>query len=138
MQMANELVMQVMRELARRSDSGPMISVRGREASSSCFESRPALKPDLGLDSREERFLRCLAAGGRTSDGAGGVAVGCPAEGRSMDLCLERGRETRAPKSAVKAERCEMRVSRQPRFIKGRSAIGLDELAERLEGRDRP
>lgn len=136
MQMANELVMQVMRELARRPGSGPVISVRGREAFSSGSELRPASKPGLGLDSKEERFLRRLADGGRASNGAGGAASGRPAEGRSTDLCLERGRETRAPMSAGKAERCEMSVSRQSRFGRGRSAIGLDELAER-EGRGR-
>lgn len=148
--MANELVMQVMRELARRSGSVPVISARGRGASSSGSgasgselrsELRPASKPGLGLDSREERFLRRLADGGRASNGAGGAASGRPAEGRSMDSYLERGRETRAPMSAGKAERHEverheMSVSRQSRFGRGRSAIGLDELAER-EGRGR-
>ena len=146
--MANELVMQVMKELARRPGSGPVVSARVREASSSGSrasgselrsELRPASKPDLGLDSREERFLRLLANGGRASNGAG--AAGRPAEGRSMDSYLERGRETRAPMSAGKAERHEverheMSVSRQSRFGRGRSAIGLDELAER-EGRGR-
>lgn len=148
--MANELVMQVMRELARRSGSGPVSSARGREASSSGSgasgselrsELRPTSKPGLGLDSREEDFLRRLADGGRASNGAGGAASGRPAEGRSMDSYLERGRETRAPMSAGKAERHEverheMSVSRQSRFGRGRSAIGLDELAER-EGRGR-
>ena len=152
--MANELVMQVMRELARRSGSGPVSSARGREASSSGSgasgselrselrsELKPASKPGLGLDSKEERFLRRLADGDRASNGAGGAASGRPAEGRSMDSYLERGRETRAPMSAGKAERHEverheMSVSRQSRFGRGRSAIGLDELAER-EGRGR-
>ena len=133
--MANELVMQVMRELARRPGSGPVISVRGREAFSSGSELRPASKPGLGLDSKEERFLRRLADGGRASNGAG-ATVGRPAEGWSTDSYPERGRETRAPMSAGKAERCEMSVSRQSRFGRGRSAIGLDELAER-EGRGR-
>lgn len=101
---------------------------------------RPASKPGLGLDSREEDFLRRLADGGRASNGAG-AASGRPAEGRSMDSYLERGRETRALMSAGKAERHEverheMSVSRQSRFGRGRSAIGLDELAER-EGRGR-
>ena len=144
--MANELVMQVMKELARRPGSVPVISARVKEASSSGSgasgsELRPASKPGLGLDSREERFLRRLADGGRASNGAGGAASGRPAEGRSMDSYLERGRETRAPMSAGKAERHEverheMSVSRQSRFGRGRSAIGLDELAER-EGRGR-
>ena len=147
--MANELVMQVMRELARRPGSVPVISARVREASSSGSgasgselrsELRPTSKPGLGLDSREEDFLRRLADGGRASNGAG-AASGRPAEGRSMDSYLERGRETRAPMSAGKAERHEverheMSVSRQSRFGRGRSAIGLDELAER-EGRGR-
>ena len=144
--MANELVMQVMKELARRPGSVPVISARVKEASSSGSgasgsELRPASKPDLGLDSKEERFLRRLADGGRASNGAGGAASGRLAEGRSMDSYLERGRETRAPMSAGKAERHEverheMSVSRQSRFGRGRSAIGLDELAER-EGRGR-
>ena len=103
-------------------------------------ELRPTSKPGLGLDSKEEDFLRRLADGGRASNGAG-ATVGCPVEGRSMDSYLERGRETRVPMSAGKAERHEverheMSVSRQSRFGRGRSAIGLDELAER-EGRGR-
>ena len=138
--MANELVMQVMKELARRPGSGPVVSARVREASSSGSrasgselrsELRPASKPDLGLDSREERFLRLLANGGRASNGAG--AASRPAEGRSTNSYLERGRGTRAPMSV---ERREMSLSRQSRSIRGRSAIGLDELAER-EGRGR-
>ena len=138
--MANELVMQVMRELARRSGSGPVSSARGRGASSSGSgasgselrsELRPTSKPGLGLDSREERFLRLLANGGRASNGAG--AASRPAEGRSTNSYLERGRGTRAPMSV---ERREMSLSRQSRSIRGRSAIGLDELAER-EGRGR-
>lgn len=138
--MANELVMQVMKELARRPGSVPVVSARVREASSSGSrasgselrsELRPASKPDLGLDSREERFLRLLANGGRASNGAG--AASRPAEGRSTNSYLERGRGTRAPMSV---ERREMSLSRQSRSIRGRSAIGLDELAER-EGRGR-
>ena len=149
MQMANELVMQVMKELARRPGSGPVVSARVRGASSSSgsessgSESRPELrselrselrptsKPDLGLDPKEERFLRLLANGGRASNGAG--AASRPAEGRSTNSYLERGRGTRAPMSV---ERREMSFSRQSRSIRGRSAIGLDELAER-EGRGR-
>ena len=152
--MANELVMQVMKELARRPGSGPVVSARVREASSSGSrasgselrselrpELRPASKPDLGLDSKEEDFLRRLADGGRASNGAG-ATVGRPAEGWSTGSYLERGRETRAPMSAGKAERHEverheMSVPRQSRFGRGRSAIGLDELAER-EGGGRP
>ena len=138
--MANELVMQVMKELARRPGSGPVISARVRGASSSGSESRselrselrPASKPDLGLDLKEERFLRLLANGGRASNGAG--AASRPAEGRSTNSYLERGRGTRAPMSV---ERREMSASRQSRSMRGRSAIGLDELAER-EGRGRP
>ena len=147
--MANELVMQVMRELARRSGSGPVSSARGREASSSGSgasgselrsELRPTSKPGLGLDSREEDFLRRLADGGRASDGAG-ATVGRPAEGWSTDSYPERGRETRAPGFAGKAERHEAERrdrggARQIRSVRGRSAIGLDELAER-EGRGR-
>lgn len=147
--MANELVMQVMRELARRSGSVPVISARGRGASSSGSgasgselrsELRPASKPGLGLDSREEDFLRRLADGGRASNGAG-ATVGRPAEGWSTDSYPERGRETRAPGFAGKAERHEAERrdrggARQIRSVRGRSAIGLDELAER-EGRGR-
>lgn len=147
--MANELVMQVMRELARRSGSGPVSSARGRGASSSGSgasgselrsELRPTSKPGLGLDSREEDFLRRLADGGRASNGAG-ATVGRPAEGRSTDSYPERGRETRAPGFAGKAERHEAERrdrggARQIRSVRGRSAIGLDELAER-EGRGR-
>lgn len=147
--MANELVMQVMRELARRSGSGPVSSARGREASSSGSgasgselrsELRPTSKPGLGLDSREEDFLRRLADGGRASNGAG-ATVGRPAEGWSTDSYPERGRETRAPGFAGKAERHEAERrdrggARQIRSVRGRSAIGLDELAER-EGRGR-
>lgn len=147
--MANELVMQVMRELARRSGSVPVVSARGRGASSSGSgasgselrsELRPASKPGLGLDSREEDFLRRLADGGRASNGAG-ATVGRPAEGWSTDSYPERGRETRAPGFAGKAERHEAERrdrggARQIRSVRGRSAIGLDELAER-EGRGR-
>ncbi|WP_299077223.1 hypothetical protein [uncultured Fretibacterium sp.] len=147
--MANELVMQVMRELARRSGSGPVSSARGRGASSSGSgasgselrsELRPTSKPGLGLDSREEDFLRRLADGGRASNGAG-ATVGRPAEGWSTDSYPERGRETRAPGFAGKAERHEAERrdrggARQIRSVRGRSAIGLDELAER-EGRGR-
>lgn len=149
--MANELVMQVMRELARRSGSEPVSSAQGREASSSGSgasgselrsELRPASKPGLGLDSREERFLRRLADGGRASNGAGGAASGRLAEGRNTGSYPERGRETRAPMSAGKAERREAERrdrggARQIRSIRGRSAIGLDELAKR-EGGGRP
>ena len=147
--MANELVMQVMRELARRSGSGPVSSARGRGASSSGSgasgselrsELRPTSKPGLGLDSREEDFLRRLADGGRASNGAG-ATVGRPAEGWSTDSNPERGQETRAPGFAGKAERHEAERrdrggARQIRSVRGRSAIGLDELAER-EGRGR-
>ena len=140
--MANELVMQVMKELARRSGSVPVISARVKEASSSGSgasgsELRPASKPDLGLDSKEERFLRRLADGGRASNGAGGAAVSRLAEGRSTGSYLERGRETRTPVSAGKTERREMSLSSPSRSLRGRSAIGLDELAER-KGRGRP
>lgn len=140
--MANELVMQVMKELARRPGSVPVISARVKEASSSGSgasgsELRPASKPDLGLDSKEERFLRRLADGGRASNGAGGAAVSRLAEGRSTGSYLERGRETRTPVSAGKTERREMSLSSPSRSLRGRSAIGLDELAER-EGRGRP
>ena len=144
--MANELVMQVMKELARRPGSGPVISARVKEASSSGSgasgselrsELRPASKPGLGLDSKEERFLRRLADGGRASNGAGGAAVSRLAEGRSTGSYLERGRETRTPVSAGKTERREMSLSSPSRSLRGRSAIGLDELAER-EGRGRP
>ena len=140
--MANELVMQVMKELARRPGSVPVISARVKEASSSGSgasgselrsELRPASKPGLGLDSKEERFLRRLADGGR----AGGAAVSRLAEGRSTGSYLERGRETRTPVSAGKTERREMSLSSPSRSLRGRSAIGLDELAER-EGRGRP
>ena len=147
--MANELVMQVMRELARRSGSGPVSSARGRGASSSGSgasgselrsELRPTSKPGLGLDSREEDFLRRLADGGRASNGAG-ATVGRPAEGWNTGSYPERGRETRAPGFAGKAERHEAERrdrggARQIRSVRGRSAIGLDELAER-EGRGR-
>ena len=140
--MANELVMQVMKELARRPGSVPVISARVKEASSSGSgasgsELRPASKPDLGLDSKEERFLRRLADGGRASNGAGGAAVSRLAEGRSTGSYLERGRETRTPVSAGKTERREMSLSSPSRSLRGRSAIGLDELAER-KGRGRP
>lgn len=101
---------------------------------------RPTSKPGLGLDSREEDFLRRLADGGRASNGAG-ATVGRPAEGWSTDSYPERGRETRAPGFAGKAERHEAERrdrggARQIRSVRGRSAIGLDELAER-EGRGR-
>ncbi|WP_299299568.1 hypothetical protein [uncultured Fretibacterium sp.] len=144
--MANELVMQVMKELARRPGSVPVISARVKEASSSGSgasgselrsELRPASKPGLGLDSKEERFLRRLADGGRASNGAGGAAVSRLAEGRSTGSYFERGRETRTPVSAGKTERREMSLSSPSRSLRGRSAIGLDELAER-EGRGRP
>lgn len=101
---------------------------------------RPTSKPGLGLDSREEDFLRRLADGGRASNGAG-ATVGRPAEGWGTDSYLEKGRETRAPGFAGKAERREAERrdrggARQIRSVRGRSAIGLDELAER-EGRGR-
>lgn len=123
--MANDLVSQVMKDLARRASVVSAASYSAREN-----------VPSSNLSSEEDEFLRRLARDGRdfSSDNAGKAAKSCLSECRNLNPLFENVRKTAA--SSISGNKSqEVRTPRRNFAPLGKNAIELDELAERLEER---
>lgn len=122
--MANELVIQVMKELDRRAGASAASSAGGEV-------------PSFNLNRSEEECLRRLAGGGGTVEPPEKAAVRRSPGGRSLTPPFGGAREI---KIAVPSEKPEERNPRCPNRkipLGGKKTIELNDLASRLEGQGR-
>lgn len=119
--MANELVIQVMKELARRA-GGASASSTEEEVSS------------FNLNRSEEECLRCLARGGRTGEPLEKAAVRHFPEGRNLTPPFGGAREIKIPVPSEKPEERNLRCPNRKIPLGGKKTIDLNDLASRLEG----
>lgn len=122
--MANELVIQVMKELARRA---------GASAASSTEEEVSF----CNLNRSEEECLRRLARGGRTGEPPEKAAVRCSPGGRSLTPPFGGAREIKISVPSEKPEERNPRCLNRKIPLGGKKTIELNDLASRLEGQGR-
>lgn len=127
MRMANELVIQVMKELARRAGG----------ASASSTEEEVSF---CNLNRSEEERLRRLARGGRTGEPPEKAAVRRSPEGRNLTPPFGGAREIKIPAPSKKPEERNLRCPNRKIPLGGEKTIDLidlNDLASRLEGQGR-
>lgn len=125
--MANELVIQVMKELARRAGG----------ASASSTEEEVSF---CNLNRSEEERLRRLARGGRTGEPPEKAAVRRSPEGRNLTPPFGGAREIKIPAPSKKPEERNLRCPNRKIPLGGEKTIDLidlNDLASRLEGQGR-
>lgn len=122
--MANELVIQVMKELARRAGTSAVSSAGGEV-------------PSFNLNRNEEECLRRLAGGGRTGEPPEKAAVRRFPGGRSLTPPFGGAREIKIPVPSEKPEERSPRCSSHQIPLGGKKTIELNDLASRLEGQGR-
>lgn len=128
--MANELVSQVMKDLARRAGVRPASPYSARE------------DPEFSaLSPREDDFLRRLANEGRSFSAEKGDASAGRRfpKARKAELPARNAREAALAEISRKrdTEERHSRPSPRSRFSAKRNSIGLDDLAERSQGKAR-